>query len=89
MSPNSCHTAQHSFSGLTETPTEKGIPVQSCLAILVQALQQLQAAEEPEDQSEEPGTPAEDEDEAAAEDDDSQGPTAQEPSDQSSSASQD
>lgn len=51
------------------------------------ALQQLQAAEEPEDQSEEPGTPAEDE--AAAEDDDSQGPTAQEPSDQSSSASQD
>ncbi|WP_336705503.1 DUF3027 domain-containing protein [Micrococcus terreus] len=52
-----------------------------------QALQQLHAAEEPEDQSEEPGTPAEDE--AAAEDDDSQGPTAQEPSDQSSSASQD
>lgn len=51
------------------------------------ALQQLQAAEEPEDQSEEPGTPAEDE--AAAEDDDSQEPTAQEPSDQSSSASQD
>ncbi|MFB2573103.1 DUF3027 domain-containing protein [Micrococcus sp. IITD107] len=51
------------------------------------ALRQLQAAEEPEDQSEEPGTPAEDE--AAAEDDDSQGPTAQEPSDQSSSASQD